>query len=51
MNYKRKNNDSECDMYRRIIVELVEKIEDKDVLEIKKQMKEIVSNIIMTAEL
>ena len=33
MNYKRKNNDSECDMYRRIIVELVEKIEDKDVLE------------------
>ena len=29
MNYKRKNNDSECDMYRRIIVELVEKIEDK----------------------
>lgn len=32
MNYKRKNNDSECDMYRRIIVELVEKIEDKDVL-------------------
>lgn len=26
MNYKRKNNDSECDMYRRIIVELVEKM-------------------------
>lgn len=34
MNYKRKNNDSECDMYRRIIVELVEKIEDKDVLRV-----------------